>query len=377
MKRLGGVWDQVVSFENLLAAYRKARKGKRSRRDVAAFGLDLETELLRLQAELISGDYRPGRYRQFTVYERKPRLISAAPFCDRVVHHAVMNLIEPPIDRCFIFDSYACRVGKGAHRAVRRYQSWARRYPYALKLDIAAYFPSIDRQRLKQKLCRFIKDTKVLRLLDRIIDMGPESDVAPLWFPGNDLLTPLEHPTSIPIGNLTSQFFANLYLDAFDHWIKEVAGVPAYLRYVDDMVVLDDDKSRLGELREIVRERLAEERLCLHARKAEVSRTRDGLDLLGYRVFPDFIRLRDDNGHRFARRLRRLAHGYAAGWLHWEQIDPAVQSWIGHARQADTEGLRHTLLSTTCFQRGLIEPRLLYNPHFYQVLGVRWAFQAA
>ncbi|NCC93839.1 MAG: hypothetical protein EOM10_11225 [Opitutae bacterium] len=126
MKRIGNLWHRVISFENLLAAYRSARKGKRGRRDVSAFGLDLEGHLLGLQAELAQGRYHPGAYRLFTVYERKPRLIAAAPFRDRVVHHAVMRLIEPDIDRRFIFDSYACRVGKGAHRAVRRYQSWAR-----------------------------------------------------------------------------------------------------------------------------------------------------------------------------------------------------------------------------------------------------------
>ena len=120
MRRLGGIWNQVVSFENLLLAYRKARRGKRGRPEVARFGLDLEGELLSLQRELLTGDYHPGPYRLFTLYERKPRLIAAAPFRDRVVHHAVMNVIEPPLDRTFIHDSYACRVGKGVHAAVAR-----------------------------------------------------------------------------------------------------------------------------------------------------------------------------------------------------------------------------------------------------------------
>jgi hypothetical protein len=356
VKRIGGIWERVTSFENLLAAYRQARKGKRGRPDVAAFGLALETELLRLQAELITERYRPGGYRQFTVYERKPRRIAAAPFRDRVVHHAVMNLIEPPIDRRFIFHSYACRLGKGAHRAVRCYQRWARRYPYVLKLDIAAYFPSIDRQRLAGKLRHFIKDAPVLRLLDRIIATGPAPKAPPPRFAGDDLLTPLEHPTAIPIGNLTSQFFANLYLDAFDHWMQERTDARAYLRYVDDMVVLGDDKAKLGTLREAVRARLADERLCLHPRKAEIYRTRDGLDLLGYRVFPDFVRLRDENGHRFARRLRGLAGAYARYRIDWEQVGPSVQSWIGHAKQADTAGLRRELLKAAVFRRDRLDP---------------------
>jgi hypothetical protein len=202
MKRLGGIWPQVVSFENLLLAYRKARRGKGRSPDVARFALDLEKELLRLRRELEDGTYWPGAYRLFEIYERKPRTIVAAPFRDRVVHHAVMNLIEPPLDRTFIHDSYACRRGKGVHAAVDRYQGWARRHAYALKMDVARYVPSIDHQILKEKLRRRIKDPRVLALLDRIIDTSPPVDEPPVYFPGDDLLTPLEHRCGIPIGYL-------------------------------------------------------------------------------------------------------------------------------------------------------------------------------
>ncbi|MBU0498712.1 MAG: Retron-type reverse transcriptase [Gammaproteobacteria bacterium] len=219
MKRIGSLWPQVIAFDNLLSAYRKARRGKRDRPEVARFAFGPERELLSLQEELLSGAYRPGDYRLFTLYERKPRLIAAAPFRDRVVHHAVMNGIEPPIDRRFIFDCWACRRGKGVHGAVRRYQTWARRYPYVLKTDIRAYFPSIDHALLKERLRRYLKDREVLGLLDRIIDRGPEVAGPDFFFPGDDLLTPLERRRGIPIGNLTSQFFANLYLDGFDHLI--------------------------------------------------------------------------------------------------------------------------------------------------------------
>ena len=144
MKRLGGIWPRLVSFENLLLAYRKARRGKGRSPDVARFALNLETELLRLQRELQTDTYRPGAYRLFRIYERKPRVIAAAPFRDRVVHHALMNLIEPSLDRTFIHDSYACRRGKGVHAAVDRYQAWAKCNVYALKMDVSQYFPSID-----------------------------------------------------------------------------------------------------------------------------------------------------------------------------------------------------------------------------------------
>ena len=209
-------------------------------------------------------------------------------------------------------------------------------------MDIARYFPSIDHGLLKEKLRRCVKDREVLALLDRIIDFSPPSpDDAPLvYFPGDDLFTPLERRVGIPIGNLTSQFFANLYLDAFDHFMKERLGVEAYLRYVDDMVILDEDKARLSELHGQAGERLGQERLRLHPHKAHIVPVRCGLDLLGYRVFAGHRRLRNDNGWRFVRKLRGFAAAYAERRLDWADFDPAVQSWIGHASHADTWGLR-------------------------------------
>ena len=320
MKRLGRIWPEVLSFDNLLSAYYKARKGKQSVASVAEFTLNLESELLSLQQELSALSYQPGRYRLFTIYERKKRQIAAAPFRDRVVHHAIMNIIEAPIDRRFIFDSYACRQNKGVHAAVNRYQQWSKHYPYVLKMDIEQYFPSIDHEILKAKLRRTLKDRYVLALLDRIIDTAPEaSGRADFYtFPGDDLFTHTERTTGLPIGNLTSQFFANLYLDAVDHFIKKQLGVRAYLRYVDDLVVLGRDKGLLHEIRERIRDRLVDERLRLHPRKAHIYHTARGIDLFGYQVFPDKRRLRNDNGHAFYRRLRKMAQLYSEGILDWE-----------------------------------------------------------
>ncbi|WHZ13914.1 MAG: Retron-type RNA-directed DNA polymerase [Nitrospira sp.] len=351
MKRLGDIWPRLVSFENLFAAYRKARRGKRGRSGVAEFGLNLERELLTLRRELQDESYRPGDYRLFTIYERKPRIIAAVPFRDRVVHHAVMNVIETPLDRTFIADSYACRHGKGVHAAVDRYQAWAQTYRYVLKMDVRQYFPSIDHGLLKEKLGRRIKDPRLLALLDRIIDGSPSTHELE-YFPGDDLFTPVERRVGIPIGNLTSQFFANLYLDDLDHDIKQVLRVRPYLRYVDYMVVLDHDKARLADIRAAVRERLAADRLRLHPYKAQVTRVSDGLTLLGYVVYPERRRLRNDNGHRFARKLRRMAQAYRAGLLEWANIVASTRSWIGHATHADTEGLRRAIFSQAVFERG-------------------------
>jgi RNA-directed DNA polymerase len=288
------------------------------------------------------------------IYERKKRQIAAAPFRDRVVHHAVMNVIEPPIDRRFIFDSYACRRGKGVHAAVNRYQLWSKHYPYVLKMDIEQYFPSIDHDVLKMKLRHYLKDRFILALLDTIIDTAPlatgRMDIC--YFPGDDLLTPTECTTGLPIGNLTSQFFANLYLDSVDHFIKEQLHVRAYLRYVDDLVILGRDKALLHDIREIVREQLVKYRLRLHPCKAHIYHTAHGIDLFGYQVFPHKRKLRNDNGHAFYRRLRQMALRYHEGLLDWEEIHPRVRSWIGHAIHGETHGLRKTLFASTVFRRG-------------------------
>jgi RNA-directed DNA polymerase len=305
-----------------------------------------------LSEQVVCAPASPFPYRVFSIYERKPRIIAAAPFRDRVVHHAVMNVIEPPLDGTFIHDSYACRPGKGTHAAVDRYQGWACRYSYALKMDVRQYFPSVDHDLLKEKLRRRIKDRRVLQLLDQIIGSGPSGRAAPVYFPGDNLFTPLERRTGIPIGNLTSQFFANLYLDGLDHHIKEVLRVRAYLRYVDDLVLLDHDKGRLADLREMVREQLRRDRLRLHPRKAHVTPVRKGLNLLGYVVCPEHRRLGNRNGYRFARRLRRFAAAYAMGRMLWQEFNPSVQSWIGHARQADTKGLRRKIFAETVFRKG-------------------------
>jgi len=352
VRRLDEPWPRLVAFDNFWLAWRKAWRGKSRSAGAIAFELDLERHLLSLQRDLESGDYRPGDYRLFTIYERKPRLIAAAPFPDRVVHHAVMNVIEPPLDRRFIADTYACRKGKGVHLAVDRYQGWAQRYRYVLKLDVRRYFPSIDQAILKETLRYHLRDERVLALLDLIIDTGPESAPAPpVYFPGNGLLTPLERRCGIPIGNLTSQFFANLYLNDLDHGVKEVLRAPAYLRYVDDLVLLDDDKGRLLAGRDWIADQLATLRLQLHLDLGKVSQVGEGIDLLGYHVFPHHRRLRNENGFRFRRRLRAFARGYAEGRLDWADFDPSVQAWIGHACHADTLGLRESIFVAIYFRR--------------------------
>nr|VFK11014.1 MAG: Retron-type reverse transcriptase [Candidatus Kentron sp. LPFa]VFK30460.1 MAG: Retron-type reverse transcriptase [Candidatus Kentron sp. LPFa] len=352
MKRIGNLWERITAFDNLYLAWRKARSGKATRPTVTRFELDLERNLLDLQKALRTRTYQPGEYYLFEIYDRKPRVIAAAPFPDRVAHHALMNPIEPVLDRRFIHDCYACRTSKGVHAAVRRYQGWVRRYSYVLKVDVRRYFPSIDHDILKAKLRRRIKDRDVLWLFDTIIDSAPNTGSPGVFFPGDDLVTLMERRCGLPIGNLTSQFLGNLYLDDLDHYLKEVCGVKAYLRYVDDLILLDDDKERLWEVKERIDDFLVKERLRLHPDKVLAQPTALGLDVLGYRVFPDRILLRRDNGYRYRRRLRTMRRDYQQGNITIKDIQASIAAWLGHARHANSLGLCRSVLYPVCFTLG-------------------------
>jgi len=203
MKRHGHLWEQVISFEALLRAADKARKGKRFRPAVALFHFDQERALWQLHEELSTKTYRPGDYRSFFIYQPKKRQISAAPYRDRVVHHALVNVLEPIYEGVFIGDSYACRKGKGTHAAVARCQQLAQRFRYVLKADIQKFFPTVDHKILKQRLARKIKDPDVLWLIGQIIDHSNPQEEIVSYFPGDDLFTPGERRRGIPIGNQT------------------------------------------------------------------------------------------------------------------------------------------------------------------------------
>ena len=351
MKTHNRFFQKVCSFENLLSAARKAQRGKRFQDQVSAFNFHLERELYRLQTELQTQTYRPGPYYEFHVYEPKLRKISAAPYRDRVVHHALCNIIEPIFDPTFIFDTYACRKGKGTHKAVDRFTEFSRKNTYVLKCDIKKYFPSIDHEILKTQLRRKIRDAQVLWLLDLIVDSSNPQEEVREYFEGDDLLTVLARKRGIPIGNLTSQFFANIYLNRFDHFVKENLRCRYYIRYMDDFVVLEKDKARLHQVKVEMAAYLAGFRLKLHAHKCQVFPVKDGTDFLGYQVFPTHRRLRPSSVRRARRRLRGLREDYDSGKISWADVNHSVQSWLGHVKHADTYGLRRAIFSQTVFRR--------------------------
>jgi RNA-directed DNA polymerase len=337
MKSYKNLFSQIVSFPNLLDASHKAARGKRERPNVILFFSRLEDNLWELRQELSDRTYQPGGYATFSIYRPKPRMISAAPFRDRVVHHALINVIGPRLERSFIHDSYANRVGKGTHRAIRRFQWFLRRHRYVLQCDIRKYFPSIDHEILKGMLHRRIADSGARWLIDRIIDGSNDQEFVCDYFPGDDLLTPASHRRGLPIGNLTSQFFANLYLSPFDHFVKESLGCGAYLRYVDDFALFSDSKRQLQAWRIDLSCFLESYRLKLHPRRRQVCPSYVADRFLGQVVSRSCRRLTGENVRRFRRRLHS-----------WERHPPVnlrarVASWVGHARQADTRGLLESL----------------------------------
>jgi retron-type reverse transcriptase len=345
MKSYKHLYEQVCDWDNLYLAYRKARKGKRGRPPAATFEFDLEENLVTLQQELREKTYRPGAYSSFYIHEPKRRLISAAPFRDRVVHHALCNVIEPIFERSFIYDSYANRAGKGTHAALDRTQEYARRYPYVLQCDAKQFFPSLDLAILRDTLARKIADPDAVWLIDRILASGVgvlSEEYEMEWFPGDDLLA-ATRPRGLPIGNLTSQFWANCYLSPFDHFVKRELRCSGYVRYVDDFLLFANDKATLWAWRQAVVDRLAGLRLTIHP-AAQPRPTAEGIPFLGFVVYPTHRRLKRRKVIHFRRKLRGQMHSYRAGQTPAQKVSASVLGWINHARYGDTWGLRRAVL---------------------------------
>ncbi|HVC93564.1 MAG TPA: reverse transcriptase/maturase family protein [Pirellulales bacterium] len=339
------LWPGLVGWENLLAAYQKCRRRKRYKPEAVAFDAAWETNLLELSRDLRRGDYQPGEYRHFEVFEPKRRTISAAPFRDRVVHHALVRVLEPIFERRFIFDSYACRKGKGTHAALHRAQHYLRRWPFYLKTDIVKFYPNVDHDILLRVLVRLIRDERVVALIQQIVASGAAVGVEnaqPQYFAGDDLFVALR-PRGLPIGNLTSQFFANVLLDDADHYVKELLRAPGYVRYADDMVLFAASKTQLWEHRDALASRLAEMRLKLHTGKTQVRPSQAGLKFLGFVLGRSGRRLQQSAAQRFNRRIRRLRWLKAQRKTSPAEIGRSTRAWLAHARGANSTGMRREL----------------------------------
>lgn len=283
MKRINNLFDKIVDYDNLYLAYIKARKGKRRRTEVKRFEQNKQQLLRRLQQHLIEGTYKTSKYKTFTIYEPKERVIFKLPFYpDRIVHHAIMNVLEPIWVSIFISNTYSCIKGRGIHKAVKDIKEDLKDEDgtkYCLKLDIKKFYPSINHDILKGTIRKKIKDKKLLNLLDEIIDSTD----------------------GVPIGNYLSQFFANLTLAYFDHWIKEVKKIKYYYRYADDIVILSSDKNMLRILYRDIDQYLKRLKLSIKHNYQIFPLDRRGLSFVGYVFYHTHIRLRKSIKVRLAR----------------------------------------------------------------------------
>jgi len=325
MKRFGNLFQKIATFENLEKATKKASRSKKSKNIVAKFCLDLESELISLEKDLLENTYRPRPYNQFTIIDPKERIISSSDFRDRVAHHAICNLIEPIFERRLIYNTYACRKRKGTHLAVRRCQTSAKKYKYFLKCDIAKYFDSIDHGALKRLLRKIFKDHKLLSLLDIIIDHQPPE-------------TP--KGKGVPIGNLTSQHFANIYLGELDHFVKEKLRVKGYHRYMDDFVLFHDSKEffqdALDQIRAFVGQKLA---LKLKDKATVLAPVSQGIPYLGFRVFSEVIRLKRQNLVRLRKTVKHRERQFKKGLISEQDLIHSVNSVVEHARHGNVHRL--------------------------------------
>jgi len=298
------------------------------RKDAQKFSFHLERELLLLRQELSTHHWKPDPYRYFKIFEPKERVISAASFRDRVVHHALIGLLEPIYERSFIFDSYATRKNKGTHAARSRAQHFLRKHTYFLKCDILQYFSSIDHDHLKNRLRLKIKDEDFLIPLFKIIDHAGDQG------------------KGLPIGNLTSQFLANVYLDPFDYFIKEQLRAKAYLRYMDDFVLFHDRMASLKHWHKEIQDFLLRPlQLELKPQSTTFNTAHHGLSFLGARIYRSTVRIKRENLKRALKNIRHRTWQYHNGHITPEEYQQTLNSYTAYLESFDTFQLRKGILN--------------------------------
>lgn len=342
-KKSKNIWADIISYENLALAFRMVRKGKRFQSSVLKIYHNLDDALFTIQEELETHTWQPAPYRQFWITEVKPRLINAPAVRDRVIHWALMLQVGHIFERRFIDDSYACRTGKGTHLASQRMQSFLQKAsnkwgnPYILKCDISKYFPSIDQEILMQQVRRIIADKDALWIFETIIKNG-QADFG----------------VGIPIGALTSQWLANLYLDALDHYIKDDLGIKYYLRYMDDFVIVTDSKECCQELLALIDAYVTDK---LHLKlnpKTTIYPSSHGVDFVGYRHWTGHKLPRKRTVKRARKIFRTFPQKFAKGQIDLEYIRPRMASFTGYMSHCDGyETLEHILANLVLTKKNI------------------------
>lgn len=337
----GNLWPQITSWENLLHAYLDARTDKRFRDDVLRFTANLEENLANIQEHLLHKTWSPGRWREFTVREPKMRFIQAPPFRDRVVHHALVRVVEPLFERKFVHDTFACRKGKGTHEAAARLQSQLSRARakwgdgvWVLKADISKYFPSVPHDVVFAQSCRTIRDKDARWLLWTILRGAGDGC------------------RGLPVGALTSQLMANVHLDPFDHWVKDDNGLPFYCRYMDDWVVLLPDKADLQKVLTET-ETILNERFVLKLNpKTTIFPASHGVDFCGYRIWSTHMLPRKRNLKRTKKRFKTMARQYRKGQIDLDYVRPRVASFLGYVKHCRAWLTTESMLGRLVLRRG-------------------------
>ena len=300
----------VYDYHHLYEAYLRARKAKRYHSEVLRFSYRLEGNLIQLQNELMWRTYEVGVYRPFVVHDPKTRQVVALPFRDRVVQQSLNAVLEPVFDRRMIHDSFACRSGKGTHQAARRVSHFLGKPAnhYYLKADIKSFFRSVNRRILSSLLAEHIDDDGLLWLIARVLDSSPSA--------------------GLPIGNLVSQLFANVYLHELDHLVKHELGVRYYVRYMDDFLIFHANKAVLWDLLAEIRRFLEDELALRLNQKTRIDKTSRGVEFVGYRIWRGNKLIKKQSLNR----MRRKARAWRSGKMKDDRFLASAGSWIGHAR---------------------------------------------
>lgn len=324
------LWQSLCSYDNLFLAYKNARKRKTAKEYVLEFEKNLEHNLLMLRSELLLHSYTPKRLVDFIIRDPKTRKISKSDFRDRVVHHALCNVIEPIFEKCFIYDSYANRIGKGTLKAIERLDSFKRKVSrnntlrcYILKADIQKYFENVDHEVLLSAIRKKIADKKIIWLIRKILMNS-------------------SHPNKgMPLGNLTSQFFANVYLNELDQFVKHILKAKYYIRYVDDFVIIHPDKNILIRYKEKISTYLKDSLLLdLHPEKSKILLLGERVSFLGLRVFYFYKLLKKQNVRKFRSKLTDLQQQFNKLKIEYDVLYDALEGWIVYSKQANTYKLR-------------------------------------
>lgn len=345
MKTYKNLYKKLYSFENLILAYKKARKGKTKKNYVIEFEKNLNKNLRNLQQELIKKTYNPKPLKKFVIRDPKTRKIYKSVFRDRIVHHAIINILEPIFEKIFVYDSYASRKNKGQHKALQRFDYFKRKVSnngkkldgiddnnyvcgYVLKADIVHYFDTVDHNILIDIIKGKVKDDNVIWLIEKIFKNYKNKF----------------DKKGMPLGNYTSQFFANVYLNKIDYFVKYKLKAKYYIRYVDDFVILHNKKEVLKQYKEKINEYLTNLELELHPTKSRIIPLHKGIPLLGFRIFYYYKLLRKNNTRQVKKNLEEWSRLYGENQIDYEKLISKLEGWFAHAKHGDTYRLRKIIV---------------------------------